>query len=225
MALVSCIMPTRGRRELGFRALQCLAAQTFTDWELIVLDDAEQPSFCDGDIAGVLPDHPVYYARHLSRNIAEKRNLCIEAALGDYVCHWDSDDWSGPKRLVDQVERIRMQQKAVTGYHSMYFVDPAERKAYWYANDASYAVGTSLVYTVEWAKAHPFVAPEDHPNWGEDNLFVKQARDAHELLSVSAEFLMVARIHTDNSCPKRIHADSASYFPMDLKRIPFGARA
>ncbi len=221
--MISCIMPTRGRKEYAARAVRCLAEQTCKDWELIVVDDELDPSFIGPEISRIIPANQVFYTRHLSRDIAQKRNLCCSMAHGEYICHWDSDDWYAPERLADQLERIAIHQKAVTGYHSMYFMDEARQLAYWYRNDKDYAIGVSLFYQREWWKDHSFAMPVEHPLWGEDNNFVTQARKANQLSSVSAELMIVASIHSGNTAPKSIKADNCSYYKIGIDKMPKGA--
>jgi glycosyltransferase involved in cell wall biosynthesis len=203
---------------MALKAIACFKAQTYPYLELIILDDAREPSF-SGQARLNLPSKTLY-AQHTSRDIAEKRNVCARMAGGKLICHWDSDDWSAPDRVADQVERLESGGKAVTGYHSMLFVDEQRHEAYWYSNDVNYAIGTSLLYTKNWWRLHPFMAPKDHPKWGEDNAFKEQARLENELTTAEARALLVARIHPDNTCPKSINVDSCSYRPVAWSTIP-----
>ena len=43
--LISAIMPTRGRQAYAIDAVSCFRCQTYPDKELIILDDADNPSF------------------------------------------------------------------------------------------------------------------------------------------------------------------------------------
>ena len=132
--LVTAIMPTRGRPRWAAHALHCFRAQTHPDKELIVLDDDDDPSFPHG-----LPDTlAAYYRLDHRLRISAKRNRCAELGRGAIITHFDSDDWSAPERMADQVERLEHSGKAVTAYHSMLFYDESSSQAYKYTGHPSY---------------------------------------------------------------------------------------
>ena len=89
---VSVILPVFNRRPLIHRALASLLRQTFTDFELLIVDDGST----DGLEQEVLPlvlQYPNWrYLKHANRKLARTRNIGIRAALGRYVTFLDSDD-------------------------------------------------------------------------------------------------------------------------------------
>lgn len=215
--LVSAIMPTRGRQAFARWAVECFLAQTYPHTELVILDDLNDRSFPRGTEDLPHGKARIIYLMHTTRSIPDKRNLCIQLAKGDTIAHFDSDDWSAPERLMDQVQRLDASAKQVTGYHSILFHDAAA--GYWakYCNDAHYAVGTSLCYRKAWAVAHPFRSVAGLPNVGEDNDFKERARQHGELISVDGGALMVARVHDDNTNPTRSHLKNTySYRPVTV---------
>jgi glycosyltransferase involved in cell wall biosynthesis len=195
MKLVSAIMPTRGRPEMAQQALECFLAQTYPHKELIIADDSDDPSFPGG-----LEQEGVHYLRANERfTIPVKRNKCCQYAKGSIICHWDSDDWSAPERMADQVARLERCSKMVTGYHSILFYEPETGRIGKYVGYPMYAVGTSLAYTRWFWSEHAF-------NEGlivrEDNHFVTAAMDCQQIVNVDADQLMVARVHAGNTDPK-----------------------
>jgi glycosyltransferase involved in cell wall biosynthesis len=209
MKLVSAIMPTRGRSEWARRALECFLAQHYPHKELIILDDAQDPSF--------MPIHAsslIRYMRHSEHwPIPKKRNQCCQVAVGEIICHWDSDDFSDPWRMTEQVELLETSGKQVVGYSSMLFFDEAANAWGRYVGDADYGLGTSLMYFKRWWKKHPF---KHELTIGEDNDFVYQARQEGQCVSTPGEGMMVARVHSDNTSKKNI----GDYRPVDPSRIP-----
>ncbi len=100
--LVSCIMPTRGREPFVLRSIELFTRQDYPKLELIVLDDGVE------GLSALLPRDPrIRYLRTPSGcSIGTKRNLGLEAAMGDIVVHWDDDDWYAPRRVSTQVAPI-----------------------------------------------------------------------------------------------------------------------
>lgn len=219
MKLVSAILPTRGRQKWAAQALTCFLDQTYPAKQLIILDDEEDPSF---------PDPPdlddVCYFRspgHLS--IPRKRNTCCEMSDTEMICHWDSDDYSAPTRIADQVKLLEESGKAVAGFHSLLFYVEQTRQAFKYTNDKTFALGTSLMFKKSFWLQHPFRQdPNALPGVGEDSVFVKAALNAGELISVDAGQLMVARIHDSNTSPKILDGAQTSYRPVSVDSIPAG---
>jgi hypothetical protein len=77
----------------------------------------------------------------------------------------------------------------------MIFEDIDTGQRWKYRGSSAYALGTSLCYTREFWRSHPF---QDR-NTGEDNAIVYAARP----VSVDAGELMIARIHANNTSEKR----------------------
>lgn len=213
--LVSAILPTRGRVALAQRALDCWHAQTWPNKELIIYDDKEDKSFKDPNKAGSHggTDRRIrYYPVPGRLTIGEKRNLCCTRSEGEYIVHFDSDDWSAPDRISDQMARILAGNKAVTGYHHLLFTSN-DTNRWWRFEGPVFnnipkgrfgVFGTSLLYRRDWWKKHRFVAgPQNFSNY-EDGAFVKAAIQEDQLLEAPARDWMVARVHSDNSSPKGI---------------------
>ncbi len=208
-------MPTRGRQALAKLAVECFLSQTHADRDLVILDDHDDPSFPFGY------DHPLirYYALDYTvgkLNIPQKRNWVNGLAKGQTICHWDSDDYSAPTRLEQQMQLMETSGKQVVGYSSMFFYDEASDRAFhWESARNIYALGTSLVYRKEFWQAHPYI---EGYFVGSDNMFVKAALNAGQLVSVHAGPMMVARVHANNTSEKRLR--DPGYHPVPLERLP-----
>lgn len=209
--MVSAVMPTKGRPQLAARALECFLSQTYEPKELVILDDEQDRSFSDG------VEHPQvrYVLESLLLNIPQKRNAVNALAKGEVIVHFDSDDFSMPTRITDQVARMELSDKAVTGYHSILFHVEHSGQARKYVGSIDKAVGTSLCYRKSWWEAHPF--DEAWPT-GSDYHFVKVAYQAGQLISVDGGSMIVARIHDDNTSKK--NENGLAYKPVDRSSIP-----
>jgi glycosyltransferase involved in cell wall biosynthesis len=215
MTLVSAIMPTRGRPEMASRALDSCLAQLYRPLEIVIADDTDDQSFPDSairDWKGV----ELVYLRLPKMKIGEKRNRLCEQARGEIIVHIDSDDWSAPTRITDQVERLLSSGKAVSGYHSMLFWDGEQ--AFRYQGIHDYSVGSALCYRRDFWQQHPFVA--EHRGRWEDNVFVQQARNDNQIIAVDAGQLMVARIHAGNTAPKKPRESPRQWAAVDRSEIP-----
>lgn len=101
--IVSILMPVYNTAPYLREAMDSLLAQTFTDFELIVLND------CSSDNAEEILDtyddsRIVRYKGEKNVGLANVLNVGIEMARGKYIARMDSDDISLPQRLQVQVD-------------------------------------------------------------------------------------------------------------------------
>jgi glycosyltransferase involved in cell wall biosynthesis len=188
---VSCVCVTRNRRGWLPQAIGCYLAQSYYPRELVIVADGE-------DIRDIVPEREDIRLIHVEegRTIGEKRNFGVAQARGKYVAHWDDDDYSAPGRLVDQVDRIRVSARPVSGYSQFDFTDGRE---WWrYTGDENFAPGSSLLYEREWALQHPFLAIQI----GEDGEFVKYARERGAIVTAPANGMLTATNHPGNTSPR-----------------------
>src|SRR4051812_27741752 len=90
---VSVILPTYNRAKFLPQAFASIKAQTFTDWELVVVDDGSTD-----DTAAVVAEQTrgwpqsVRYVRQENRGAYGARNTGLDLVRGDAVAFFDSDD-------------------------------------------------------------------------------------------------------------------------------------
>ena len=102
---VSVILPTLDRAHLLRRAIASVLAQTFTDFELIVVDDGSSDD--TPQVVAAL-DHPrVRYLRNEQRRgAAGAENRGIAAARARFIAFIDDDDEWLPEKLALQMRRF-----------------------------------------------------------------------------------------------------------------------
>jgi hypothetical protein len=132
--LVSCIMPTRDRPEWALQSIAYFQRQNYPHRELIVVDDGAEP------IKSQLPCDPrILYLRIERRlSIGAKRNLACEHARGEFVAHWDDDDWYAPTRLSTQAASLIEGAADVTAFDATVFFD-LDRWHFWICEPALFA--------------------------------------------------------------------------------------
>ncbi len=103
---VSVVVPVFNRRELVARALESVSAQTFTDYELIVVDDASTDGTWEY-LRSEWDEAPVQLLRHrVNSGVSAARNTGIEATRGDWIALLDSDDEWKPQKLERQMAAL-----------------------------------------------------------------------------------------------------------------------
>ncbi|MCO4053304.1 MAG: glycosyltransferase family 2 protein [Bosea sp.] len=104
---VSIVLPTHNRAYCLKRAVGSILAQTFTDWELILIDDGstdETPALVE-NFAQQLTGR-FHSARLEKAGVSQARNRGIEMARGKWIAFQDSDDVWMPEKLGLQMNRL-----------------------------------------------------------------------------------------------------------------------
>jgi cellulose synthase/poly-beta-1,6-N-acetylglucosamine synthase-like glycosyltransferase len=90
--LVSVILPVYNRRHLIFRAIASVEKQSYTNWELLIIDDGSTDGLEEDLLPEVLKNPHWRYVKQSKRGAPLSRNFGIRAAAGKYVTFLDSDD-------------------------------------------------------------------------------------------------------------------------------------
>jgi glycosyltransferase involved in cell wall biosynthesis len=100
--LVSVIIPTHNRPQMLVEALASIRAQTYSDFEIIIVSNGENAetrsvtrSFADA--------HGARYFELDKGNVSIARNFGIEQAQGDWIAFLDDDDLWLPNKLERQI--------------------------------------------------------------------------------------------------------------------------
>ena len=192
--LVSCIMPTYNRRKFVPRALRCFFAQDYPNLELVVVDDGTDP------IRDLLPDDPrIRYIRLADKQtIGAKRNLACAEARGEFILHWDDDDWSRHDRVSCQIDSLRQPKAEISGTSIVYYYCEATDSAYRYECQGAVPIWLhALAYRRRIWQQQPFES-------------IQIAEDVKFLRSIPQEARVdlrdpdwyVAFIHDANAAPK-----------------------
>ena len=176
---VVCVMLVNGRHEMAERALRAFDAQTYKRRRLVVWDTGTPTLFGELGPSEAYLDSVIYYPRvdrsyFKGASIGALRNAANKYALAHYtesdnyadvICHWDSDDYSHPQRLAEQVALLQASGKRAVGYNEVVFWDsrPGQFCGAWlYSNpNVEYFVGASMMYWREAWQACKFEEGRD----------------------------------------------------------------
>lgn len=94
---ISILLPVYNGAEFVRSAIDSLLAQTFTDFELIVLNDGSADN--SQEIIDSYSDSRIVRVCHDNMGLHRTLNKGIALAKGKYICRMDQDDISAPDRL------------------------------------------------------------------------------------------------------------------------------
>lgn len=97
------MMATYNRASYIGDAIRSVLAQTYQDWELIVIDDGSTDD--TESIVRGFAETRIRYSRHaVNQGISATRRDAVAASKGTYLAVLDSDDiWTDPEKLATQV--------------------------------------------------------------------------------------------------------------------------
>ena len=105
MPLVSVIMPVFNGERFLAAAIESILAQTFTDFEFIIVDDGSHDSSPEIANSYAEQDKRIRFIKlERNRGGADARNQGMAVASGEFIAVMDCDDVSLPERLQRQVD-------------------------------------------------------------------------------------------------------------------------
>lgn len=110
--LVSIITPCyNGAKYIG-ETLECVMAQTYTDWEMIVVDDGSTDKSTEIVRAYASKDRRIRLVQQPNAGSSAARNNGIRQADGQYIALLDADDFWMPEFLERQIAFLK-EKKAI----------------------------------------------------------------------------------------------------------------
>lgn len=120
MPRVSVLIPTHNRARLLRQAIDSVLAQSFQDFEIIVIDDAS-----DDDTQTAVADigdlRVRYFKNAENRGEGASRNAGIAHSTGEYIAFLDDDDMWLPEKLALQVDVLDRCPARVGAVYTGYF--------------------------------------------------------------------------------------------------------
>ncbi|MFN3866702.1 MAG: glycosyltransferase family 2 protein [Demequina sp.] len=105
--LISVIMSTFQRGATLLTAVRSVIAQTWADWELLVIDDCSGYEYREllDEVEALDPRIRVVH-QEVNKGTYAARNRGISLSQGSFITFQDDDDWSHPERLARQVSPL-----------------------------------------------------------------------------------------------------------------------
>ncbi len=103
--LVTVAMPVYNAGKYLRLAVLSIVKQTFTDWELLIIDDGSTDNALQ-TIADINDARIHISCDGRNKGLAARLNECIDLARGKYFARMDQDDVSYPERFARQIEAL-----------------------------------------------------------------------------------------------------------------------
>ncbi|HEX8616787.1 MAG TPA: glycosyltransferase family 2 protein, partial [Thermoanaerobaculia bacterium] len=101
---VSIVMSLYNEAPFVEEAVASILSQTFSDFELLVIDDGSTDG--GADVVARIADPRIRLIRQQNQGLAGALNTGIRAARAEWIARHDADDLSEPGRLAAQFEAV-----------------------------------------------------------------------------------------------------------------------
>ena len=112
----SVILPTHNRATFIGQAIDSILLQSFTNFELIIIDDGSTDN--TKEVVSAFNDKRIFYHYQENQERSIARNNGIKKAQGQYICFLDSDDYYLPNHLAVLYENIKNHNYPVALFHT-----------------------------------------------------------------------------------------------------------
>ncbi len=109
--MISIITPSYNRAHLLPRMIKSVLMQTFSKWELIIMDDGSTDN--TREVVEGYGDQRIKYFFTNNSGAADKRNQGVEKSQNEYILFLDSDDEPKPLWLEHLAKKIGVKQNVI----------------------------------------------------------------------------------------------------------------
>ena len=117
--MISVIMPVYAVEDYVAKAIESVQAQTYSNWELLAVDDGSEDrggEICDAYAAR---DSRITVYHKENGGAPSARNYAMDRASGKYYYFMDSDDWIEPTMFEDllQLAEVHQAELVISGFY------------------------------------------------------------------------------------------------------------
>lgn len=103
----SVIIPLYNKGPYVAKAVKSVLAQTFKDYEIVIMDDGSHDDSYDIASRAVEGRINCHIHRQQNAGVSTARNKAVALSHGDYLCFLDADDWWEPTFLEEMSKLIK----------------------------------------------------------------------------------------------------------------------
>ena len=129
MSKVSIITPAYNASAFLKKTILSVQSQTFTDWEMIIVDDCSNDNTYELACSLANEDNRIRVIKHKKNSgVAVARNTALDVAIGDYIAFLDSDDLWLPDKLKKQLAFMEKNNYVLTYTSYQKFLSDTEER-------------------------------------------------------------------------------------------------
>jgi len=124
---ISVILPAYNCEKYIAKAIGSVLYQTFTDWELIIINDGSTDK-TESAILAFTDPRIIYLKNQTNKGLVFTLNRCIELTKAKYIARMDADDICLPERLAKQKNFLDQNENTGVVATTIEFINDKEEK-------------------------------------------------------------------------------------------------
>jgi glycosyltransferase involved in cell wall biosynthesis len=225
--MISIIIPVYNRASLVKETVQSIYRQTYTDWELLLIDDGSTDNSLEVCQEMAVSDDKVHVFHKENGGLSSARNFGMQMANGDYISFIDSDDEISPNFLENLLLEIEkndcdivfcglLRDMGNVIYRQFYKDESYSKDEYYIARYTTFATGSccTALYKKNIITKYDITFPEERA-CGEDMQFIAEyiAHSSTNIITTSKCYYNY--IYQDsNSITSKLYYD---HYTLDVK--------
>jgi glycosyltransferase involved in cell wall biosynthesis len=125
MPLISVIIPAYNAEKTIQETIESVLNQTFSDWELIVVNDGSQDRTVE--VVSQIKDSRIKVFSYANAGVSASRNRGFEKSVGEFIAFLDADDLWTPDKLESQLNALHSHPEAAVAYSWTDYIDESSR--------------------------------------------------------------------------------------------------
>jgi glycosyltransferase involved in cell wall biosynthesis len=125
MPLVSIILPVYNSEKTLIKTIKSVLNQTFTDFELLVINDGSQDSTLE--VIDDIRDPRMKIFSYPNAGVSASRNRGLAKATGEFISFLDADDLWTPDKLEAQFKALQDNPQAAVAYSWSDWIDESDQ--------------------------------------------------------------------------------------------------
>lgn len=121
MPKISIVIPTYNSEDTIKETVASVQQQSFTDWELIIIDDGSLDNTID--VVKNIAEPRIKLFVYENGGVGTARNRGITQATGEFIAFLDADDLWTCDKLASQIEALNQNHQAKVAYSWTSFVN------------------------------------------------------------------------------------------------------
>ncbi|MBC8508591.1 MAG: glycosyltransferase family 2 protein [Anaerolineales bacterium] len=228
MPTVSVVIPTYNRAEYILDAIESVLSQTFTDYEITVIDDGSVDATSDV-LQHLIVEGKIRYVFQENQGVSAARNYGIRLSEGKYIAFLDSDDLWHPNKLEKLVDVLDVNSDIALVQHSFCRVNE-DGSSLGYRDTSRFSGRVYPAILLDWSVLIPPSCVvirakmldevgnfDESMHWGEDIDLWRRVAKHHPIAAVQ-EVLTTMRVHSNNASGAKIQLGTVRSFEYYLTK-------
>ncbi|MDE5107681.1 MAG: glycosyltransferase [Trichodesmium sp. St17_bin3_1_1] len=121
MCIISVIIPAYNAEKTIRETIESVIKQTFSDWELIVVNDGSQDRTVE--VVSQIKDPRIKLFSIPHAGVSASRNRGFDNSVGQFIAFLDADDLWKPEKLESQLNALQSHSEAAVAYSWTDYID------------------------------------------------------------------------------------------------------